>query len=189
MAYIRTIPPARADGPLADLYRRYGNPDGTVDNVLRVHSLNPESLEAHAALYVQSMHRPGPLSRVEREMLGVVVSRINGCRYCLHHHAAGLRRLLPEDRRPLADELMRGRCGRLTSRESAMVLYAERLTREPASMDAGHIDALRAAGLSDREILDVAQVVGYFAYANRIVLGLGAALGEDEGAAGQWPTT
>jgi alkylhydroperoxidase family enzyme len=81
MAFIETIAPSDARGPLAALYRRFGNRDGTVDNVLRAHSLNPESLEAHCALYMQAMHRPSPLSRVEREIIAVTVSRLNECHY------------------------------------------------------------------------------------------------------------
>ncbi len=81
MAFIETIAPSDASGPLAELYRRFGNKDGTVDNVLQAHSLNPESLEAHCGLYVQAMHRPSPLSRVEREIIAVTVSRVNECQY------------------------------------------------------------------------------------------------------------
>jgi len=185
MAYIEIVDEVHAEGKLGELYKRFGNPDGTVDNVLRVHSLNPESLEAHCAVYVQSMHRPGPVSRAEREIVGVVVSRINGCNYCREHHAAGLERLLPGDRKSVADEVRRGEWSSLTVRERAMAVYADKLTREPGAMTVGDVDALRGAGLSDREVLDVAQACAYFAYANRIVLGLGAEIEGD--AIGQWP--
>ncbi len=187
MSHIQIVPEGEATGELAELYRRFGNPDGTVDNVLKVHSLNPASLRAHCALYVQSMHDRSPVSRAEREMVGVAVSRANGCAYCLEHHAAGLARLLPGDREHAAAELMNGSVESLTPRERAMVAYAEKLTREPASMTRADVDALRDAGLTDREVLDVCQAAAYFAYANRIVLGLGASLGEGEGAIGQWP--
>ena len=189
MSYIDTIPEAEATGELADLYKRFGNPDGTVDNVLKAHSLNPESLAAHCALYVQACHRPGPVSRAEREMVGVVVSRLNGCAYCREHHAAGLRRLLPGDRRGLELTLSTGdiTAAPLTPRERAMVAYATRLTVEPSGLGDADLGAMRDAGITDREILDVAQVAAYFAYANRIVLGLGAALEAGEGPLGEWP--
>lgn len=186
MAYIQTIPESQATGPLAALYKRFANPDGTVDDVLKVHSLNPDSLEAHCALYAQAMHKPSPVTRAEREMVGVAVSRINGCRYCLRHHATGLQRLLPEDRKPIADALERGDEAVLSERERAMVRFASTLTRTPAAVGETDIDALRAAGLTDREVLDIAQAAAYFAYANRIVLGLGAEL-EPRHAIGQWP--
>ena len=81
MAYIDTIDESGARGKLAELYKRFANPDGSVDEVLKVHSVNADALEAHCALYVQALHRPSPLSRVEREIIGVVVSRLNGCHY------------------------------------------------------------------------------------------------------------
>ncbi len=187
MAYIEIISESDATGRLAELYKRLGNPDGTVDSVLKVHSLNPESLEAHGALYVQSLHRTSPLSRAERELIGVIVSMVNGCEYCLKHHSAGLRRLLPDDRTHIVDEVNARNLASLTDREQALIGYAQRLTSDPASIRAEDIDAMRAHGLSDREILDAAQVAAYFAYANRIVLGLGAAI-EAGDRIGQWPS-
>lgn len=187
MSYIDTVPEADATGELADMYRRWGNPDGTVDNVLKAHSLNPTSLAAHCGLYTQSMHAKSPVSRAEREMVGITVSRINGCSYCREHHAAGLRRLLPDGRKSVAAEVAAGDTGSLTPRERAMVDWAARLTESPASMTRADADGLRSAGLTDREILDVCQAAAYFAYANRIVLGLGAALEDGTDAIGQWP--
>ena len=89
----------------------------------------------------------------------------------------------------MADQLQAGDTAHLTSRELAMLRYAEQLARAPSTLRRMHVDALRRAGLTDREIHDVAQVAAYFAYANRVVLGLGAELGRAEGAFGQWPPT
>jgi uncharacterized peroxidase-related enzyme len=192
VTWIETIDPEDARGRLAELYGRAGNPDGTVDEVMRVHSLNPDSLHGHFEVYVAAMHRPSPVSRAERELVGSFVSMRNGCGYCLRHHAAGLRRLLPDDRTPLADALEAGvdprtRDGLVTGRERAMLDYAERLSTSPGAASEAWIDDLRRAGLTDREILDVACVIAYFHYANRVVLGLGAAL--EAGGIGQHPKT
>ncbi len=187
MAYIETIAPENATGELADLYIRVGNPDGTVDNVLTVHSLHPDTLRTHFEMYTAAMHGPSPLSRAEREMVAVVVSRLNGCRYCLQHHLAGLKRLLPEDRQRDADCLADGRITRLPEREAAITAYATKLTTNPHNMEAGDVESLRNAGLDDRAILDLAQCIGYFCYVNRIVQGLGVHVGDGEGAIGQWP--
>lgn len=81
MAFIQTIDENEAEGELARLYKRFANPDGSVDDILKLHALNPGSLDAHGALYVQAMHGPSPLSRAEREMIAVAVSRINQCHY------------------------------------------------------------------------------------------------------------
>ncbi len=187
MAYIRTISESEATGELAGLYERAGNPDGTVDNVMKVHSLNPATLRTHFELYRQAMHEPSPLSRAEREMVAVVVSRLNGCHYCLRHHHQGLSRLLPEVRRATADALAEGRPGDLIDREKAMVGYAARLTTAPQEMTEQDVQSLREAGLDDRAILDLTQCVSYFCYVNRIVTGLGVEYGRGEGPAGQWP--
>ena len=70
-----------------------------------------------------------------------------------------------------------------------MLRYAERLARAPSTLQRSDTDALRRTGMTDREIHDVAQIAAYFAYVNRIVLGLGVELGQSEGALGQWPAT
>jgi uncharacterized peroxidase-related enzyme len=190
VSWIETIGPEEAEGRIRSLYARVGNPDGTVDEVMRVHSLSPDSLHGHFEVYVAAMHRPSPVSRAERELVGSFVSMLNGCEYCLRHHAAGLRRLLPDDRASVADALEagvdpRGRDGLVTGRERAMLDYAERLSASPAEASEAWIDDLRQAGLTDREILDVACVIAYFHYANRVVLGLGVAL--EPGGIGQHP--
>jgi uncharacterized peroxidase-related enzyme len=186
MSYIETIELDDAGGDLAELYRRAGNPDGTIDNVMSVHSLNPESLRTHFEMYVAAMHKSSPLSRAEREMVGVVVSRLNGCDYCVRHHLAGLKRLVPEDRHRALDHLATGRVVDLPDREAALVAYATKLTANPHDMDHLDVERLRKVGLDDRAILDLAQVIGYFNYVNRIVRGLGVQL-EDEDKLGQWP--
>ncbi len=81
MAYIETISESDAEGRLAELYGRFANSDGSVDNVLEVHSLNPAALLAHAQIYQQAMHASSPVSRLEREIIAIGVSRLNGCGY------------------------------------------------------------------------------------------------------------
>ena len=186
MTFIRTVPRNEAEGELADLYKRAGNPDGTVDHVMMIHSLNPPALRAHFELYVTAMHKKSPLSRVEREIVGTVVSRLNGCAYCQRHHATGLQRILKGDRPGLGDALLTGEDSGLNTRERAMVAYARKLTITPGEVSAEDVAPLRAAGLDDRAIHDLAQVVAYFCYANRMVTGLGVDLEQD--GVGQHPT-
>lgn len=81
MAYIRTIDEADADGDLARLYGGLQTKEGRVDNVLKVHSLNVPSLEAHLRLYRTIMFGKSKLSRRQREMIGVTVSVLNRCHY------------------------------------------------------------------------------------------------------------
>jgi alkylhydroperoxidase family enzyme len=81
MAFIRMIAESDAEGDLAESYRRYRDPSGRVDNILRIHSLNPPSLEAHFQLYQHLMRGPSELSRKERELIAVAVSWLNRCHY------------------------------------------------------------------------------------------------------------
>ena len=81
MAHIRYVPPGEASPVLAALYRRYAEPDGSLDNILRIHSLNPGSMRHHYDLYRHLMAGPSPLTRVQREMIAVTVSAENDCFY------------------------------------------------------------------------------------------------------------
>lgn len=81
MAWIPMIGEEEAQGRLRELYARLVEPWGGVDNVLKIHSLNPPSLAAHFELYRTLMRGRSPLSRLQREMIAVVVSAANRCRY------------------------------------------------------------------------------------------------------------
>ena len=81
MAWIRTIDEDDAEGKLREHYARLREPWGGVDNILKIHSLNPDSLWGHFDLYRTLMRGRSPLTGVQREMIGVVVSAANRCHY------------------------------------------------------------------------------------------------------------
>lgn len=81
MTRICLTPPEAAEGLLADVYARAQQRAGRIWNIVRLMSPNPAVLEATLDLYLAIMYGPSPLSRMQREMLAVVVSRTNGCRY------------------------------------------------------------------------------------------------------------
>ena len=81
MAWIDTINERDADGSLKDQYAKLKDFRGGVDNILKIHSLNPESLDAHVQLYKTIMYGKSPIRRVNREMIAVLVSSINQCHY------------------------------------------------------------------------------------------------------------
>ena len=82
MAWIRVPSEEEADDRLRELYRSMADPQtGRIDNVLAVHGLNPEGMKAHWALYRAAMSGTKGLRKVEREMIAVVVSDLNGCHY------------------------------------------------------------------------------------------------------------
>jgi uncharacterized peroxidase-related enzyme len=177
MIWIATIPYDQAEGRLRELYDRVKGAGDNVDNIMLAHSLRPHSMEGHRALYKSVLHHRGnTLDKWLLEALGVWVSVLNGCRYCIEHHVAGLRRLLGDDARAEAIRaaLETGAPEHaFDGAELALFGYASRLTTDPASLTPAHIEALRHAGLDDGQILEANQVVAYFAYANRTVLGLG----------------
>ena len=81
MAWIDIIDEENAEGSLKDQYDQLIEPWGGVDDILKIHSLNPESLAAHVTLYKTLTYGKSPLRRTDREMIGVVVSAINQCHY------------------------------------------------------------------------------------------------------------
>lgn len=177
MTWIRTLDYAQSEGKLRQIYERIKGPGDNIDNILMAHSLRPHTLEAHMAVYKYVLHHhANRLPKWFLETIGVYVSLLNQCGYCVDHHSAGLARLLQDEARSAAIGVAL-RADRpedaFSGRELAALRYARTLTREPARLALADIDAMRASGLDDGEILEVNQVVAYFAYANRTVLGLG----------------
>jgi uncharacterized peroxidase-related enzyme len=177
MSWINTVTKEQAEGRLRELYERVAGPGGKVDNVLRAHSLRPHTLEAHMALYKSVLHHSGNrLPKWLLETIGVYVSLLSGCTYCVEHHFAGLSRLLQDEKRlrEIRHALETGAFKKAFDlREQTILDYARQLTELPGDMRETSIEKMRAAGLDDGEILEVNQVASYFAYVNRTVLGLG----------------
>ncbi len=176
-AWIRMIPPEQADGRLAELYQQVTTPHGTVDNVMRAHSLRPESLVGHLALYKGVLHNPSnTLPYWLLEAVATYVSLTNRCHYATAHHSANMRRLIDDESRAEAMYAALA-CGHpevaFEAKECALLEYARKLTAEVGSMSEADIEHLRAAGADDGEILEVNQVCAYFNYSNRVLNGLG----------------
>ena len=81
MAWIKMIPEEEAEGELKELYDQNMEPWGGVDNIIKIHSLSPESLKVHVALYKAVMYGKSLSPRPDREMIAVVVSAVNKCHY------------------------------------------------------------------------------------------------------------
>ena len=178
MAWIATVSYDDADGKLKTLYDRVKGPNNNVDNIMMMHSLRPHTMEGHMAIYKYVLHHSGnTVPKWFLETLGVWVSSLNECKYCVEHHFCGLQRLLKDDLR--ADEIRAAIEAReidqapLDDRQKIAMEYARQLTLNPAGMGVDIVAELRSAGYSDGEILEINQVSAYFSYANRTVLGLG----------------
>ncbi len=178
MSWIKTIPYEEATGKLRKLYDRVTGPDNNVDNIMMVHSLRPHSMEGHMTLYKNVLHHSAnTIPKWFLETLGVWVSALNTCSYCVEHHFNGLQRLLADPPRGdairAAIEAGDPEAAPLNAAQIAAMRYAHKLTEAPGAMVEGDVTALRDAGWDDGEILEINQVCAYFNYANRTVLGLG----------------
>ena len=177
MTWITTISYEDSKGALRNLYDRIKGPGNNIDNIMMAHSLRPHTMEGHMALYKYVLHHPGnTLPKSYLETIGVYVSILNACRYCVDHHFAGLLRLLKDKGR--GAEIRAALDARkpeaaFQGRDLAGLKYVEKLTSDPASLTETDIKNLREAGFDDGEILEINQVAAYFGYANRTVLGLG----------------
>lgn len=176
MSWIQTISYQNASGKLKALYDRIKGPNDYLDNILKIHSLRPHSLEGHMKLYKNVLHhRDNQLPKWLLEAIGIYVSLLNDCDYCIQHHFQGLRKLLNDE--PKSNSIFTA-CklndfSAFEEKEQAIFKYAAMLTKSPGEVSENNVKELRELGINDGDILEINQVVSYFAYANRTVLGLG----------------
>ena len=177
MSWIETIDYAHAGPELKRIYDRIKGPDNYIDNVLLIHSLRPHTLVGHMTLYKNVLHNTNnTLPKRYLEAIGVYVSALNKCQYCIDHHYAGFRRLNGDD---IQSENFR-RCAIednisefFSGKELAGCAYAKKITLHHHDITEHDIKILRNTGFSDGEILEINQVACYFNYVNRMVDGLG----------------
>ena len=179
MSWIEEIDVDDAEGELAEMYAELTKARGRISNILKVHSLNPAAMENHLDLYVTLMFGRSGLTRMEREAIAVVVSSANECEYCVNHHVESLR-AYEDDEEILASLATADGLEALEPRLSNIARHAEKLTNVPGAMTESDLGELRAVGLSDKDILDLTMIVGYFNFVNRIAVGLGVEFSEDE---------
>jgi len=174
MSWIKTIDEEQARGGLLQCYNA-ATRAGTVDDIIKVQSLDSGALLSHLNLYKSVVLESGPLSRARREMIGTVVSAANRCRYCMVHHGEALRKITENMRLVLA-LIVDYDAAPLQENDRAMIEYAVQLTEEPSSVVEEDIDRLREVGFSDKEVLSITQSVAYFNFVNRMASGLGVEL-------------
>ena len=182
-AWIKMIADAQADDDLREALALARTPHGTVDNVMRVHSLRPNTLRGHLMLYRAVLHdAANTLPLWLQETIGSYVSMLNRCPYSLANHWANARHLIGDERRAVAIEAAlqaRTPGAVFDGVELALLEYAEKLTLSPGAMQRPDVDRLKAAGVDDGQILEANQIVGYFNYVNRSLNGLGVTTEND----------
>ena len=160
-----------AEEPLTDRQRAYlGIAEerlGFVPNVLASYAWHAAKFDAFTRLYNELMLADSPLTKLEREMIAVVVSSRNRCTYCLAAHGAAVRELSGSDE--LGDRLvMNYRDADLDPKDRAMLDFAWALADAPDRVGEGDRAALRDAGWDDRAIWDIAAVASFFSMTNRM---------------------
>ncbi len=140
---------------------------GLVPNVLRAYAHNIDKLNAFSAMYNDLMLGESGLSKLEREMIAVVVSAENRCFYCLVAHGAAVREL--SGKPELGEALvMNYRVAELTPRARAMLDFAVKMTVNSREMEETDRQALRNVGLSEVDIWDIAAVAGFYNMTNKM---------------------
>lgn len=181
MARIHVTPYEEAGTQLKEVYDELIAKRGQLSEVLKVQSLHPASIRSHVNFYMDIMFCKTALSRAEKELIAVVVSAANGCLYCQTHHGAALQAYWKNSERVEQVKTNFEAAG-LTEKEVALCRFAVHLTKHPAAHEAADFTShLRAVGLSDEGILDVALVTSYFNFVNRMVLSLGVELEAHKG--------
>ena len=140
---------------------------GMVPNVLQAYAFDVDKLNAFTGFYNDLMLAGSGLSKLEREMIAVVVSSINRCFYCLTAHGAAVRELSGDVKLGEA-MVMNYRVAELDERQRAMLDFAAQITVESYKIEEADRQALRDVGFSDRDIWDIANVAGFFNMTNRV---------------------
>lgn len=140
---------------------------GMVPNVLQAYAFDINKLNAFTALYNELMLAESGVTKLERELIAVVVSSINKCFYCLTAHGQAVRELSGD---PMLGEMMvmNWRVADLSARQRAMLNFAEKVTKSSAEIAEYDREALRDVGFSDRDIWDITNVIGFFNMTNRV---------------------
>jgi uncharacterized peroxidase-related enzyme len=176
-AWIRMIEDQDADPELLEVLKLARTPHGTVDNVMRVHSLRPNTMKGHVMLYRAALHDDAnTLPMWLQEVIGSYVSLLNDCDYSYANHWTNAKHLMGDDAKADAAEaaLKNRKPGdAFGGKTLALLRYAQKLTLTPGDMVREDVTALTAAGVEDGEILEANQIIGYFNYVNRCLNGLG----------------
>jgi len=140
---------------------------GMIPNVLQAYAFDIDKLNAFTAMYNDVMLADSGLSKLEREMIAVVVSSINKCFYCLTAHGQAVRALSGD---PILGEMlvMNYRAADLDPRQKSMLDFAEKITEASHKIEETDRQALRDVGFSDRDIWDIASVAGFYNMSNRV---------------------
>ena len=183
-AWISTVEDEEADDQLKQIFDVARTPHGTLDNVMRIHSLRPASMIGHVTLYKSVLHSDEiTLPLWFLEVIAAYVSILNSCEYSLTHHWNNAVRLIDNAQRvEVIHDALRSQSFENTfnEKEIAILHYSKKLTCDVGNLKKVDVIKLKQAGCDDGEILEVNQVIAYFNYSNRVLNGLGVSLDGDK---------
>ncbi len=176
-AWIKMIQDSDADPELKEILDQARTPHGTVDNVMRAHSLRPNTMKGHMALYKSCLHDDSnTISQWFQETISSYVSILNNCEYSLANHWHNAKHLINDHKKSnkIFDSLKSKKPDDyFDGTELALLKYAEKLTLNPSEMVESDVLNLKKLGIEDGEILEANQIICYFNYVNRSINGLG----------------
>ena len=163
--------PATLDEDLQAVFAKCIDKLGLVPNVLSTYSIRPNRLRNFMSMYNEIMFSESGLSKLEREMVAVVVSSANRCYYCLVAHGQAVRALSGD---PQLGEMMvmNYRVAPLDVRQRAMLDFAWKLTTTPSEVVQADRERLHEVGLSPEDIFDLAETVAFYNFSTRIATAL-----------------
>ena len=182
-AWIDMISDEDASKELREVLDIARTPHGTVDNVMRVHSLRPNTMKGHVTLYRAALHdETNTIPMWFQETVSSYVSILNNCQYSLENHWKNAAHLIGDAKK--AQEIEKALWSKspgdvFDGVELEMLRYAEKLTLRPSDMVQADVTALKSMGADDGEILELNQIIGYFNYVNRLLNGLGVTTSGD----------
>ncbi|MFN8185636.1 MAG: peroxidase-related enzyme [Gaiellales bacterium] len=172
LSWVRVPDEAELPEEVRSLFARAREKLGFVPNVLRVWSLRPVHMLLWRRYMDELIKGDSGLTEAQREMIGAVVSATNRCHYCITSHGAAVRVLTGDP--ILGDQLVSNyRHAAISAKERAMLDYAVKITEESHRCSEEDIDALRKAGWSDEDVMDIAEVAAMFNLTNRLASALG----------------
>ena len=182
-AWIKMISDRDADEELSEVLNLARTPHGTVDNVMRVHSLRPNTMKGHVTLYRAALHdESNTIPMWFQETVSSYVSILNDCPYSYANHWKNAAYLMQDPTKANQVEIALNAKkpeSHFVGAELAMLEYTEKLTLKPGKMVETDVIKLRDSGVDDGQILELNQIIGYFNYVNRLLNGLGVTTSGD----------
>jgi uncharacterized peroxidase-related enzyme len=170
--WIASVPPEHATGPLAQAYQSQFDKIGRVTELTQLGSLYPDLVATRLRLYEVVDATPSDVPEHVRRAVALLTSVLNGCLFCTVGNTeklteagyAGLAEAIKAD----PESVVTG-----DAKADAAISYARKLVIDPRYIVEEDVAALREAGWSDLDILDINNITAYYCYINRVAAGLG----------------